>query len=211
MFKWLYRKRANGEFIDSAMLDRYLIVGLGNPGRQYEDTRHNVGFRCVDALAAKYGLTFNAKKAHAQLADGMIEERRVTLAKPQTYMNLSGESFGSLVGFYKLPLERLIVVSDDMDIPLGALRLRLAGSAGGQNGLKSVIQHLGTQQFSRLRFGIGRPPGRMDGAAYVLGSFAKADEMLVEETITRAVKALETWLSDGIEIAMTRYNGTGSG
>jgi PTH1 family peptidyl-tRNA hydrolase len=211
MLKWLYRKLGNGGVVNTDMTDRYLIVGLGNPGRDYEHTRHNVGFRCVEALAAKYKLVFTAKKAHAQIADGMIGDRHVMLAKPQTYMNLSGESVGSLVAFYKLPIERLIVVSDDMDIPLGTLRLRMAGSAGGQNGLKNVIAHLGTQEFSRLRFGIGRPPGRMEGAAYVLGTFAKADEMLVDETVERAVKALETWLTDGIELAMTRFNGTSDG
>lgn len=211
MFKWLYRKYRSGEPVKPDMTERYLIIGLGNPGREYEHTRHNVGFRCVEALAAKYHLSFTARKAHAQIADGLIGERQIMLAKPQTYMNLSGESVGALVSFYKLPLERLIVVSDDMDIPLGTLRLRIAGSAGGQNGLKSVIAHLGTQQFARLRFGIGRPPGRMQGAAYVLGAFAKDDAMLVDETITRAVKALETWLADGIEIAMTRFNGVSDG
>jgi PTH1 family peptidyl-tRNA hydrolase len=218
MFKWFYSKWKNGGIVKTDMTDRYLIVGLGNPGREYEHTRHNVGFRCVEALAAKYNLSFTARKAHAHIADGMIHlgaegigDRHLMLAKPQTYMNLSGETVGALVSFYKLSLERLIVVSDDMDIPLGTLRLRIAGSAGGQNGLKSVISHLGTQQFARLRFGIGRPPGRMEGAAYVLGSFAKVDEILVDETITRAVKALETWLTDGIEIAMTRYNGSGDG
>lgn len=209
MLKWLYRKRANGGVVSSSMTDRYLIIGLGNPGREYERTRHNVGFRCVEALATKHGLVFSGKKANALLADGQIGDRHVTLAKPQTYMNLSGESVGRLVAFYKLPIERLIVVSDDMDIPLGTLRLRMAGSAGGQNGLKSVIAHLGTQEFSRLRFGIGRPPGRMEVVAYVLQGFAKADDMLVDETVERAVKALETWLTDGIEIAMTRYNGDG--
>ncbi len=209
MLKWLYRKRSNGGVVYTDMTDRYLIIGLGNPGREYERTRHNVGFRCVEALAAKHGLIFGAKKANALLADGQIGDKHVTLAKPQTYMNLSGESVGRLVAFYKLPIERLILVSDDMDIPLGTLRLRMAGSAGGQNGLKSVIAHLGTQEFSRLRFGIGRPPGRMEVVAYVLQGFAKADDMLVDETIERAVKALETWLTDGIEIAMTRFNGDG--
>src|SRR5579859_121319 len=199
-------KRTKGEDNPLIMTDRYLIVGLGNPGRDYESTRHNVGFRCVDALAAVHKLTFDKHQARALLADGLIGEKRVTLAKPQTFMNLSGESVGSLVTFYKLPLERLIVVSDDLDIPLGTLRLRMAGSAGGQNGLKSVIAHLGTQEFSRLRFGIGRPPGRMEVVAYVLQGFAKADDILVDETISRAVKALETWLTDGIEIAMTRFN-----
>ncbi len=193
------------------MTDRYLIVGLGNPGRDYDMTRHNVGFRCVEALAAGHGLSFDKHQARSLIADGLIGERRVSLAKPQTFMNLSGESVGALVTFYKLPFNRLIVVSDDLDIPLGTLRIRLAGSAGGQNGLKSVISHLGTQEFARVRFGIGRPPGRMDAAAYVLRSFDKAELPLVEETIGRAVSALETWLRDGIELAMTRYNGAANG
>ena len=189
------------------MSDRYLIIGLGNPGREYEHTRHNVGFRCLEAFAAKHGASFGQKQARARIADGSFCEKRFTLAMPQTYMNLSGESVGSLVNFYKVPVEKLIIVADDLDTPFGSLRLRMKGSAGGQNGLKSIIQHLGTQDFARVRFGIGRPPGKMSGADYVLSAFPKTDEPLVLEMVDRTVKALEIWLCNGIELAMTRYNG----
>ncbi|MCE7948750.1 MAG: aminoacyl-tRNA hydrolase [Chloroflexi bacterium CFX4] len=190
------------------MTDRFLIVGLGNPGRDYEKTRHNIGFRVAEALAAKHGLSFAKKQAKALLAEGSIAERRVLIAKPQTYMNLSGESVRPLVSFYNIPLANVLIILDDLDIPLGTLRLRPNGSAGGQNGMKSILGQLGTQNLARLRFGIGRPPGRMDAAAYVLQPFATDEQMLVIETLDRAVRAAETWLQYGIETAMTRHNGT---
>src|SRR3954467_7839222 len=182
------------------MTDRYLIVGLGNPGREYEKTRHNIGFRSIDAIAQAYGLTFAKKQSKALVADGVIADRKVLLAKPQTYMNLSGESVRSLVDFYKIPLRKLLIISDDMDIPAGTLRIREKGSAGGQKGLKSIAEHLGTQEFARLRVGIGRPPGRMDPAAYVLQDFAKSDSLLIAETVDRVVKAVDTWLNYGVSI-----------
>jgi PTH1 family peptidyl-tRNA hydrolase len=190
------------------MTDRYLIVGLGNPGREYEKTRHNIGWRCVDAIAAAHGLTFARKQSKAIVADGTIADRKVLLAKPQTYMNLSGEAVRGLVDFYKIPPANLLVISDDMDIPLGTLRIRESGGAGGQKGLKSIIEHLGTQNFARMRFGLSRPPGRMDPAAYVLQDFDKGEMPLVNETLDRVVKAVETWLREGTAIAMTRHNGT---
>jgi peptidyl-tRNA hydrolase, PTH1 family len=148
-------------------------------------------------------------QSRALIGDGEIAGRRVTLVKPMTYMNLSGEAVGSLMSFYKLPVENLLTISDEMDIPAGHLRIRAAGSAGGQNGLRSIIQHLGTQDFARIRFGIGRPPGRMNPSAYVLQDFAKFEMDLVDETMRRALKAVETWLTDGIETSMNRYNGDG--
>ncbi len=190
------------------MTDRYLIVGLGNPGRDYEKTRHNIGFRCVDAIAAAHGLSFARKQSKALVADGVIAEKRVLLAKPQTYMNLSGEAVRGLMDFYKIPLGNLLVISDDMDIPAGTLRIREKGGAGGQKGLKSIIEHLGTQEFARLRVGLGRPPGRMDPADYVLQDFDKSEAILVVETLDRVVRAVETWLRLGIAIMMTRFNGT---
>ncbi len=190
------------------MTDRYLIVGLGNPGREYEHTRHNIGFRCVDTLAAAHGLAFAKRQSKALIADGTIAGRKVLLAKPQTFMNLSGEAVQSLMTFYKIPLRHLLVISDDMDIPTGTLRIREKGSAGGQKGLKSIIEHVGTSEFARLRFGIGRPPGRMDPAAYVLQDFDKQDAMLVMETLDRVVKAVDTWLHYGIAMMMTRHNGS---
>lgn len=188
--------------------DRYLIVGLGNPGRDYEKTRHNIGFRCVDAIATAHQFIFAKKQAKALIADGMIADRKVLLAKPQTYMNLSGESVRGLMDFYKIPLANILVISDDLDIPLGTLRIRAKGGAGGQNGLKSIIQHLGTPDFARLRFGIGRPPGRMEPAAYVLQDFDKADAILLIETLDRVVRSIDTWLCFGVELMMTRHNGT---
>lgn len=190
-------------------MDRFLIVGLGNPGREYEKTRHNIGFRVIDSLAAANGIALGKVQARALTGEGTIAGQRVTLVKPMTYMNLSGESVGSLMSFYKVSIGKLLTISDDLDVPPGTLRIRATGSAGGQNGLKSIIAHSGTQDFARIRFGIGRPPGRMEPAAFVLQDFDKADQSLVEDTINRAIKAIECWLTDGIEAAMTRYNGDG--
>ncbi len=189
------------------MSERYLIVGLGNPGREYANTRHNIGFRCVNALARTYGLDFDKKQAKARLASGTIEGRAVLLARPQTYMNLSGDAVSALASFYKIPPEHVLVIYDDLDLPLGTLRLRKSGGSGGHKGIQSIIQRLGTQDFPRLRFGINRPPDRMDPAAYVLRPFAEHESALVARTIDRAVQAVATWLREGIESAMTRYNG----
>jgi PTH1 family peptidyl-tRNA hydrolase len=191
------------------MADRYLIVGLGNPGREYEKTRHNIGWRVIDALAAAHNIQLGKVQSKALIGDGVIAGKRVTLVKPMTYMNLSGEAVGGLMTFYKILPESLLTISDDLDIPPGHLRIRAGGSAGGQNGLRSIIQHLGTQEFARIRFGIGRPPGRMAPAAYVLQDFAKSEADLVDETMRRTLKAIETWLTDGIETSMNRYNGDG--
>jgi len=190
------------------MTDWYLIVGLGNPGKKYETTRHNVGFHTVEELTRRYSLTFGKTERKAQAASGVIRGKKVILAKPQTFMNLSGEAVRSLLDFYKVPLERLAVVHDDLDIPFGTLRLRASGSAGGQNGMKSIIQHLGTQDFARVRWGIGRPPGRMSPTDYVLTGFIGDDAITARLVTERAADAVETWLTDGIDLAMTRYNGS---
>lgn len=190
------------------MPDRYLIVGLGNPGAKYENTRHNIGFRCVETLAARHGLSFDKKQSKAKVALGSIEGTPVLLAKPQTFMNLSGEAIGALANFYKIPPEQIMVIFDDLDLPLGTLRIRKSGGTSGQKGMKSITQHLGTQEFPRIRFGISRPPGRMDPAAYVLRPFEEKDAILVEETIDRACKSVELWLVEGINKAMNLYNGT---
>jgi PTH1 family peptidyl-tRNA hydrolase len=187
---------------------RYLVVGLGNPGREYEKTRHNIGFRAVDAIAEKHNLTFGKKQAKAIVADGVIAGQRILLAKPQTFMNLSGESARGLVDFYKIPLANVLVILDDMDIPLGTLRIREKGGSGGQNGMKSMIAHLGTDAFARMRVGIGRPPGKMPPAAYVLQDFDKDEAIWVIETLDRIGRAIETWLTHGLAIMMTRHNGT---
>lgn len=190
------------------MAERYLIVGLGNPGREYQRTRHNIGFRAVDAIAATYGLSFERSRGKSLLADGLIGGRRVLLAKPQTYMNLSGEAVRALLDFYKIPLEQLLVICDDLDIPPGTLRIRQKGGSGGQKGLKSISEHLGTQEFARMRIGIGRPPGRMDPAAFVLQDFGADEQILIIETLDRVVKSIMSWLEHGIGIMMTRHNGT---
>jgi PTH1 family peptidyl-tRNA hydrolase len=201
MKRWLQQKHD--------MNERYLVVGLGNPGREYQNTRHNVGFRCADALVKAHGLAFDArKKSKAKTADGLIAGKRVLVAKPQTYMNLSGSSVQGLATFYRIPAEHILVIFDDLDLPLGTLRIRQKGGSGGHRGLTDIIQRLGTQDFPRIRFGIGRPPGKMDPAAYVLRPFDQAETTLIQGTVERAVKAVETWLTDGIDIAMNRYNGT---
>lgn len=190
------------------MSERYLIVGLGNPGRKYEKTRHNIGFLVLDELARRFALSFGASERKAKVADGIIHQKRVLLAQPQTYMNLSGVAVRKLVDFYKIDLPQVIVVHDDLDLPLGTLRLRKTGSAGGQKGILSIIQHLGTQDFCRVRCGIGRPPGRMDAAEYVLRPFAGDDAITAQVMVDRAADSLETWLIDGIDLAMTRHNGS---
>ncbi len=189
------------------MTDWYLIVGLGNPGKEYENTRHNVGFRVVDELARRSALTFGKKERKAVVASGVMLGKKIILAKPQTYMNLSGEAVRALVDFYKVELPNILVVSDDIDIPLGTVRLRKSGGAGGQGGMKSIIQHLGTQDFNRLRFGVSRPPGKMAAKDYVLGAFKGDEAILAAQVVDRAADAVETWLRDGIELAMTRHNG----
>lgn len=190
------------------MSERYLIVGLGNPGPEYANTRHNVGFRCVDKLAAHYGLTFDSKKGNAKIASGIIESKSVLLVKPQTFMNLSGDAVSAIANFYKIPPEHILVIFDDLDLPPGTLRIRKNGGSGGQKGMKSIIDRLGTQAFPRIRFGIGRPPGKMDPAAYVLRPFEGDDAILAEETIDRVVKAVVLWLTNDIEQAMNDHNGT---
>mgnify|MGYP003886866835 CR=1 FL=1 len=186
-------------------MDAYLIVGLGNPGSRYVANRHNVGFRCVERLAVAHGLSFKRRK-QARVALGTIYERRVILVKPQTFMNESGRAVAPLVHFYRLPLERLLLVYDDLDLPLGTIRLRPAGGSGGHRGVRSVIEHLGSQDFPRLRIGISRPPEGVDPADYVLQDFAADEEPIVDVVLERAVAAIETWIREGIEAAMNRYN-----
>jgi PTH1 family peptidyl-tRNA hydrolase len=184
----------------------YLIVGLGNPGPKYAANRHNVGFMCLERLAAAHSLTFDKRQKKAHVALGAIRGLRVVLALPQTFMNDSGQAVVPLAQFYQVPPERLLVVYDDLDLPPGMLRLRPEGSSGGHKGMHSIIEQLGSSDFARLRIGIGRPPGQMDAAAYVLQDFS-ADEMpLIEKALERAVAAIETWLVEGVVMAMSRHN-----
>ncbi len=186
-------------------MDRYLIVGLGNPGRKYQHNRHNIGFMAVDKLARQFGILFNTTKNKALIGDGRIHNAAVTLVKPQTYMNISGNAVGPLAAFYKILPERVLVIFDELDLPFGTIRLREKGSAGGHNGMKSIINHLG-QEFPRVRLGIGRPPGQMDPAAWVLRDFDRDEQPLLVEVLDEAVKAVETFLADGIQLAMSRHN-----
>lgn len=190
----------------NAMADRYLIVGLGNPGRQYAFNRHNVGFMAVDRLAARHGIDLKRVQSKAIVGSGRLADRPVILAKPQTFMNRSGEPVGALLNFYKIAPERLLVIYDELDIPFATLRLREKGSAGGHNGMRSVIDHIGGE-FPRLRLGIGRPPGRMDAAAFVLQDFGRDELPLVSEMLTVALEAVESFVRDGINLTMSRYNG----
>jgi peptidyl-tRNA hydrolase, PTH1 family len=184
-----------------------LIVGLGNPGAEYARHRHNIGFRVVETLARGHGLAFSRRKeARAYVAEGEIQGQRVLLAKPQTFMNRSGGAVGRLVRAHRVPLEQMLVIYDDLDLPLGRMRLRPEGGTGGHLGMRSIGEVLGTQAFARLRLGIGRPPGHMDPADYVLQPFDQADMPLVSTTVGRAAQAVECWLAEGIVAAMDRYN-----
>ena len=185
----------------------FIIAGLGNPDRQYGGTRHNVGFDVIDRLADKYNIAVDVKKHRALLGKGVIEGQKVILAKPQTYMNLSGESIHSLVDYYKIDGEHeLLVIYDDINLGVGQLRIREKGSAGGHNGIKNIIAHLGTQVFPRIRVGVGEKPSRYDLADYVLGHFSKAEKELMDEGYDHAVKAVGMILSGRIGDAMSEYN-----
>jgi len=186
--------------------EKFLIVGLGNPGRQYAHTRHNIGFMAVDRLAAACSIELSRVQSKAIVGSGYIAGRPVILAKPQTGMNISGSSVGPMVNFYKVPVENVLVIFDELDLPLGTLRLRGKGGAGGHNGMKSLIQHLG-QEFPRARLGIGRPPGRMSPASYVLQQFDRDELPIVQDLFHRTLKAVETFLQSGIDLAMTQHNG----
>jgi PTH1 family peptidyl-tRNA hydrolase len=185
-----------------------LIIGLGNPGREYKENRHNVGFMLVDRLSVR----FNARNMKVQAKSIVIstswEGRKVLLAKPQTFMNLSGTSVQSLMRFYKLPLENLLVVHDDLDLPFGTLRIRPGGGPGGQKGVGDIIDRFGTQDIARLRIGIDRPPGRMDPAHYVLQDFPSKELIALSQILDRAADSAQTWITEGLETAMNRFNGS---
>ncbi len=185
----------------------YLSIGLGNPGREYRDNRHNFGFMLIDRLIVRLDAHGMKLQSNAIVTDALYEGRKLILAKPQTYMNLSGQSVQGLARFYKLPLENLIVAHDDLDLPLGTIRLRPGGGPGGQKGIASAIERLGTQDFARLRIGIGRPPGRMDPAAYVLQNFSKEELQALSEILERAAQAVLMFVSSGLDAAMNKFNG----
>ena len=185
----------------------YIIAGLGNPTLQYEGTRHKVGFDVIDTLADKYNISVDARKSRAFIGKGMIEGQKVILVKPQTYMNLSGESIRGLVDYYKIDVEHeLLVIYDDISLDVGQLRIRKKGSAGGHNGIKNIIANLGTQNFPRIKVGVGEKPKKYDLADYVLSHFSKAERELMEEGYQKAVKAVEMLLDGEMEAAMNEYN-----
>lgn len=186
----------------------FLIIGLGNPGRQYRGNRHNAGFMLLDRLAERLEVNFSRLESKALVSKVTYKGERLILAKPQTYMNLSGQAVGALQRFYKVPLDNLLAAYDDVDLPLGTIRLRPGGGSAGQKGAKSIIERLGTLDFPRLRLGVGRPPGRMSAADYVLQDFTEADIDLLTPTLERAVDAILTFVTEGLETAMNQYNGT---
>lgn len=185
----------------------FIIAGLGNPTKEYEGTRHNVGFHVIDKIADKYNISVDMKKSRAYIGKGMIEGQKVILVKPQTYMNLSGESIRGLVDYYKIDPEReLLVIYDDISLNPGQIRIRKKGSAGGHNGIKNIITHLGTDIFPRIKVGVGEKPKGYDLADYVLGHFSKADRELMEDGYDNAVVAVSKILIGEIEAAMNEYN-----
>ena len=183
-----------------------LIVGLGNPGAKYAGTRHNAGFSVIDELAERYNIKVDTSKHKALIGKGIIKGEKVILAMPQTFMNLSGESVRAIMDFYKLTVEDLIVVYDDIDLDVGKLRIREKGSAGGHNGMKNIILHSGSQEFVRVRVGVGKKPEQMDLADHVLGRFSTEDRKLVDEAIEKAAKAVDIMISQGADAAMNEYN-----
>ncbi|HIX49633.1 MAG TPA: aminoacyl-tRNA hydrolase [Candidatus Mediterraneibacter caccavium] len=185
----------------------FIIAGLGNPDRQYEGTRHNAGFDVIDRIAEKYNIAVDTKKHRACIGKGIIGGQKVLLAKPQTYMNLSGESIRSLVDYYKIDEENeLLVVYDDISLDVGQLRIRAKGSAGGHNGIKNIIAHLGTQVFPRIKVGVGEKPKGYDLADYVLGHFSKAERERMEEGYDNAVRAAEMIVTGQLNEAMNEFN-----
>ncbi len=184
-----------------------LIVGLGNPGLAYRHNRHNVGFMVADALADKLEIPLKRVKFKAQIGNGKLGDIPIIIAKPLTFMNNSGEAVAPLVRYFKVPLERLLVIHDDMDLPLGTLRMRPSGGSAGHNGMLSIFDKLGTNAIPRLRVGIGRPPGRMDPADYVLQDFPRSEEELLSMVIAQACEAALAFITTGLEKAMNTYNG----
>ncbi|MGH2830237.1 MAG: aminoacyl-tRNA hydrolase [Actinomycetota bacterium] len=188
------------------LVDAWLVVGLGNPGSEYERTRHNVGFRVADLLAERFGARFKRGRSSAMVAETRDGHTRVVLAKPTTYMNLSGNAIAPLAKYFKVPNERIVVVHDEIDLPFGALRVKMGGGTAGHNGLRSIQTSLGTPEFPRVRIGVGRPAGRKEAADHVLDPFTKAEEKEVPIVVAEAADAVQEILRDGVERTQTRVN-----
>ncbi len=183
-----------------------VVIGLGNPGKKYEDTRHNVGFMAIDKISEKWSIPVQQQKFRALVGEGRINGERALLVKPQTYMNLSGESVADVLRFYKLTPADILVIYDDLDLPTGKLRLREKGSAGGHNGIKSIIQHTGTQVFNRIKIGIDRPqPGR-SVSDYVLSPFSAMDRTVIAQAVEAAADAAAMWMEEDFDKVMNRFN-----
>lgn len=191
--------------------DPFLIVGLGNPGIKYRETRHNFGFMVLDALAEELNIPLKKLKYKAMIGEGRLNDAKLILARPLTYMNNSGDAVWQLAKFFKVPHDHIMVAHDDLDLPLGVLRLRPGGGASGQRGVASIIQKLGTQDFPRVRLGISRPPGQMDPVDYVLEKFLPNEKTLRDIVIKEAVSAIQVFVREGLNAAMNRYNGDVSG
>jgi peptidyl-tRNA hydrolase, PTH1 family len=188
--------------------ERHLIVGLGNPGPRYAGTRHNIGFEVVGLLAQRMGGKFKANKGRCDVVEGRLGDASVVLAKPKAYMNISGGPVVSIARFYKVPVERITVVHDELDLPFGSLRLKRGGGDGGHNGLRSISAALGNREYARVRFGIGRPPGQQDPADFVLREFAAAQRKELPFLIDRAADAVEVLIAQGLEAAQNQFNPT---
>ena len=187
-------------------INMYIIIGLGNPTRKYQATRHNIGWDGITRISDEYNIPLNVKKHKALCGMGFIGGERVVLAQPQTYMNLSGESVRELSDYYKVTPENIIIIYDDINLDVGQLRIRKNGSAGGHNGIKSIIQHLGTQEFPRIRIGIGEKPNNWDLADYVLSRFGSNEQEIIREALKDTADACQMIISSGIEKAMNQYN-----
>lgn len=183
-----------------------IIIGLGNPGTKFIDTRHNIGFRIIETLADKHNIKINRKKHFSFIGQGVIKGEKAILIKPQTYMNDSGKAVADILNFYKKSNEDIIVIYDDTTLDVGRLRIREKGSAGGHNGVKSIIEHTGTSTFNRIKVGVGERPVGWDLADYVLSRFSSSEEKEVDNIIKRSVEAIEVMLDQGVEVAMNRYN-----
>lgn len=186
----------------------FLLIGLGNPGREYKDNRHNFGFMLIDRIAVRLNARGMKVQSKAIVMDAKYEERKLILAKPQTFMNLSGQSVQGLAHFYKVPNENLMILSDDLDLPFGTIRIRASGGPGGQRGLGSILEKLGTKDIPRLRLGIGRPPGRMDPAAYVLQDFSRDELKELSDILDRGADAVFAFVNHGLNKAMNDFNGS---
>jgi PTH1 family peptidyl-tRNA hydrolase len=203
MLRKIFKRLAKPEEVGPRMK---LIVGLGNPGKQYEQTRHNIGFEVIDTLSGKLAIPLNQSKFKGLYGMGFYNGEKVILLKPLTYMNLSGESIRAVMDYYDIDVEDLLVIYDDLDLPVGKIRLRQKGSPGGHNGIKSTVAHLGTQEFNRIRIGIDRPKTGMSVPDYVLGRFHPEDRAPMEEAVKKSAEACTTWLEKPFLQVMNEYN-----